>query len=1285
MERAARPGGEGRVRGERVRAADEIVGRCRERLDRGESVDPETVIREHPALARLLRPRLDALLLLLDAGEAPAPAARPSHGGTMLGPYRLVAELGAGGMGTVYDARVERSAAGLETGTRVAVKVIHPELFPRRGYAERFRREADLGRRVKQENVVRTLDAGEAVLGGAPARFLVMEFVEGRTLAALAEEHGRVPEALCRHIGLEVAKALAAIHSAGAVHRDVKPDNILITREHAVKLMDFGVARLRDELARVSRAGTFVGSVRYGAPEQFSAPDAIDGRADLHALGLLLYELATGEHPFDAAEFGAVVRSVLETVPRRAGAVNPQVSPFFEELVAQLLEKDPARRVQSAEEAASILAEGETSAWWAQRAASLRRETRRPLRRVRVERETGLYGRDGELARLRSLYEQASAGDGQVVLIEGEAGIGKSRLVDEFVEALWSAREDADFLCGSWPPGGAATASGAFTSAYREHVGDDEDAIREVLPQTPLLVPAFAALLRGDVAPGDAEKLTKDSLQTVFVHATRSLAARRTTIVFIDDLHFAPEEGRALFASLALAVPGHRILLLGGARPTLDAKWAASLGGLPHLTRLPLARLGAKDLVALLVDALRSPHLAEDLAGRIATKSDGNPFFVFEILRTLRDGMFLTKTADGTWITTTQIREIDVPPSVVEVIQARIADLSREDRELLDVAACVGFEFDAALVGDVLSVAPIPLLQRLGAIEKRHRLVRSVGRRFAFDHHQVQEVFYAGVSGPLREEYHAAIGAAMETRSGAASNEPKDLQGALCVELAEHFLRGAKGERAMRYLGAALEHLERNYLHDAGVRLADRALSVSGLLASELRFEVLLRKAGHLDVLGRRDAERSALDEMLALADAEGDPARRARAREFVGWHFTRVSRYAEAQSFLGEALEIARGAEERRIEAAATGSLANVCFYIGRYGQAQVLYQRKLALAREIGDRRGEAAATGGLGVAFYALGRFAEAQAQDERHLALARELGDRLGEANATGNLGIVLDELGRCVEAQAQYERWLALAREIGDRQGEANATGNLGIVLRSLGRFAEALAQDERYIALAREIGDRQGEATALGNLGVLCLDLGDWGRAGRCLDESLALCREIGARDPEGAAVSGLASAADEEGHDATALRLAEESLALCREIGHGGGIVESLLQVGDLRRRSRDLHGARRALEEAIALSRMQGRLAVVALGLGMRACMPDGDANSAIQAYANAGSSADTVHVRHLLWLSTHDPAHLAEAKRHLDHLVAHAPPEYRESMVANVRLHREIAEAAREHLGA
>ncbi len=1202
--------------------------------------------------------------------------------GDRLGPYRIDRELGSGGMGKVYAAVVEERAPGIATGTRVALKVVHAHLLETPGFFKRFLREAEIGKAVVHENVVRTFDCDAVVLGGVQHHFLVMEYVEGQTLRSLLAELERVPEELCRHIGREVAKGLAAIHAAGVVHRDVKPENVLITKDHVVKLMDLGVARLHDEALRLSRSGAFVGSVHYAAPECFvRGGQDVDGRADLHALGLVLYELASGTNPYFADDLPQILSRILHEAPRRLGDVNPQLSPLFEEIVHCLLEKKAEARFADATSLLRVLEEGESSAWWKARARAIRAVTHRPLRRIRIPRETAVYGREVEIARLRALYGKARAGEGQVVLVEGEAGIGKSRLVDELVGRLQRDGEDFHFLFGDYPPNGAATASGAFSSAYREQFG--EDGCAGYLPQSPILVPAFDALLRGESAPSGVEPLTKDSLQTCFVQATRTLAAERTTVILVDDLHFAPEEGRALFASLALAVPGLRVLLVGTMRPGIAESWWAGLERFSHTTRLAPQRLAAKDLVVLMEDAFRSKALAESLGLQIILRSDGNPFFAFEIIRGLREGQLITQNDDGTWVSTRAIDVIQIPSSVRELVDAQVANLEEDDRDLLDVACCAGFEFDPILVGGALGVPRIPLLKRFAQIERAHRLVRAAGRSYVFDHHQVQEALYASLHVQLREEYHGALAVALETQHGAAAKDPASLDGSVCVDLCEHFLKGARGVRAARYLAAAQTHLEKGYLNAQAIALAERALAMPGLLAGLARASALLRLCGvkgPLDRLGRRARQEEAAREAEGLAEAAGDEVLRGQAAHALGGVLWRTSRFAEAEAALRRSLEIARTRGDRQAEARATHSLGSSFYLQDRHAEAREHLEAALALHRALSDRLGEANAIANLGNVFASQGEFAAARDRFERALALYRELGDRQGQATATGSLGAVLWYQGRLAAAREHLEPAIALHRELGDRQGEADSTMNLGNLLLTEGRLPQARDGYEKSLGLFGEIGDRQGVAAATGNLGSVLSAAGRLAEARTYQERTLALSREAGARFAEGFALQALGTLADEAGDTAAAARLLEESLVLRREIGHGDGVADSLIELADLRRRSGDADGARTALAEAIALSRAQGRAPQVALGQAMLACLPGGDAGAAAEALADAGESGGDARTRWLLWMVTGDRTHLAEAKRLLDDALAKVPPDARGAMRDNLRLHRDIVAAAK-----
>ena len=1173
---------------------------------------------------------------------------RPS---AQLGPCRLGTVLGSGGMGTVHAAVLMRDAVGLPAGARVAVKVLHPHLFGTEVFLERFEREARVGLAVKHPNVVRTLGCAKVMVDDEPRCFIIMEHVEGQTLRELLTELERVPEDLCLHVAREICAGLEAIHGVGAVHRDLKPENVLITPDHQVKIMDLGVARLVDEVVRLSQSGAFVGSVHYAAPEQIEAGGRIvDGRVDLHALGLLLYELSSGVHPFLAADVAEILRRVLHERPRRLGELNPQLSPFFEEVVDTLMSKDRRQRFASARELGDVLAGGERAQWWRNRAREIRAATHRPLRRIRIPRETAVYGRDAQLDILRAQFARAAAGDGQVVLIEGEAGIGKSRLVDELVRRLHTDGEDLDFLFGGYPPGGAATVQGAFSTAFREHFGSAGSAA--YLPQTPLLVDAFDAVLRGEPAPPGSIALTNDSLSTCFVHATRNLAAERPIVILIDDLQFAPGEARALFTALALAAPGHRVLLIGTMRPGVPQEWRSHVTTLPHAAHVSLGRLGPKDLAELLRDAFRSEQLATDLGHRIALKSDGNPFFVFEIVRGLREGRFITQSLDGSWSSTGAIQEIRIPSSVLDLVNARVAELSEEQRDLLDVATCCGFEFDPGLVARAAGLPRVVCLKRLAQIERKHRLVRSAGRRFLFDHHQVQEALYGVLPVMLREEYHGALAVALEQELSALEHEPEELDGERCVELCEHFLEGARADAARRYLAPALDHLERGHLNEQVVELAERALAAPGMVEGEERVALLLRLAGPnspLDMMGRRVRQRSVCEEAIELARQAPDAGLQAKARMALGVCLTRRSQNAEAEVVFRRALELAESGGDAETLASVRGNLGVALFMQGKLDEAREQFEREIDLSRGIGYAQGEASATGNLGIVLAALGREKEAQRYRVATLELHRRLGDRRGEAIATGNLGTTPYSQGRLREAHEIYLRHLALCREVGYRQGQVVGMCNLGNVLFAQGRSAEGLKSYEHMLTLSREIGYPYGEAVALHSIGTSRIGMGD--------------------------AEGGVAQ-----------LRACRE---LCDRLGHVNVLPASCgIAIGAQLATAGDFAEARAELEFALAFA-VNNHLPDQEMEARCRlALLPGGDAGQALDALATEGdalSANAACRVYRLLWHVTGDTAHLAEARRRLDAILAHVDAEARDTMIAKVADYRDIiAESRRIHAG-
>ncbi len=1164
--------------------------------------------------------------------------ADPAPGDELNG-YRLIERLGEGGMGVVLRAQ---SPAGNE----VAVKILHAHLGLSGRNRERFVREARLGGEVRHPGVVRVLDVGVAATGSRDVPFLVMELVVGQSLRALLDDLGVCSEDLCRHVARELADALAAVHAAGAVHRDVKPDNVLITRDHRVKLTDLGVAHVAGATDALSRTGAFIGSLHYASPEQFDgASRALDGRADLHALGILLYELATGENPFAGGDLATVMRRVLDVEPARLGERNPQVSTFFEEIVHALLEKDRDARFATAALLRDVLDDGEDSAWWAERRADLRAREQGRTRRVRVPRETALYGRSDELRMLDDALVAARDGRGRVILVEGEAGIGKSRLLDEFVARTEKLDVPPGFLCGGYAPSTAAGAAGAVLVALREHFGAPgvEDALAELLPDSPQLVAGLAALVRGDAPRAGEAPLSSDAAESAVVRVVQALAARRPLLLVIDDLHFAPVEGRALFRSLALGVQDHRVLLVGTSRPGLPERFVAGLTALPHVRRFTLGRLGARDLGRLLVDAFRSERLADELGWKLAQKSDGNPFFVFEFVRGLQEGGQLRRGPDGTWSTTGVIDDLHVPSSVLDLIEARLSEVSDDEQEILDVAACCGFEFEPALVAEALGAARIPVLRALGRLERRHALVRASGPRFVFDHHPVQETLYERLSPALRAAYHAVLGSAQERRALAEGMTPDHVRGAAAAQIAGHLLRGGAVVRALAYVHAALDHVEARS-RDEAASLCQLALDASDSPKAAERLAILRRHIGNLEHLGRREEHEAALVEALDLARGEEDRDAILDVQARRGWLYATSGRPEEAEALLTAALQEARDEGRGQLVCKILGHLGAAAAESAHFDVARAHFDESLRMARERGDVQLEANALGGLGSAAWSLGDFATARVCDEHALELAREIGDRRREAVAVGNLGSMHTALGEYARSLELQRRRLQISREIGYRRGEAIASGNLGLAMAILGRPDEAIAFHERQIALCREIGHPRGEAAALVSLAAV--------HVGR---QEFAIAEEVCRRGTEAARASGagnLVSAGEQMlGDILSALGRLDESrdhLRIARELADTSGV----------------------AIESVIAVL--------------LAARLPDGDAEcdveSARSAYLEHRERLPfrvRMHAEHLMFRLTDDRVHLDEAWTRLQHLRDNAPPEYRESMMQMQPMHRAIAE--------
>lgn len=272
------------------------------------------------------------------------------RGDVLGGKYCLVEKIGEGGMGTVWLARNE------ELGNEVAVKILHKTLVTDPQALARFRNEARAAARINHPGICTVMDMGEH--DGAP--FLVMERLQGESLADAIARQGTLEPRRAAQILCEVLDTLAAAHAEGILHRDLKPENVFLARkgEHTtVKILDFGVAKFIGddaERVRLTRTGALVGTPAYMSPEQARGLE-VDERSDVWAAGVLLYEMLSGKLPYEAPNFNAMLVAIATTPPRRIETVVPSIDPVLADIVSRALATDPRERYPSAKQMADDL------------------------------------------------------------------------------------------------------------------------------------------------------------------------------------------------------------------------------------------------------------------------------------------------------------------------------------------------------------------------------------------------------------------------------------------------------------------------------------------------------------------------------------------------------------------------------------------------------------------------------------------------------------------------------------------------------------------------------------------------------------------------------------------------------------------------------------------------------------------------------------------------------------------------------------------------------------------
>jgi len=899
----------------------------------------------------------------------------------------------------------------------VAFSLIKTEGLDASGLA-RVRREAQaMGRLGSHPHIVTVFDIGDE----DRQPYIIQEFMEGGSVQDIVDQapDQRLPIDQSLQIACEVCQALQHAHDRGIIHRDVKPGNIWLTADGHARLGDFGLAMAID-LSRLTQAGMMVGTVAYMPPEQ-ALGGKVDTRSDLYGVGATLYEMVCGRPPFSGHDPVAIISQHLNTPPVAPSFHNPSLPPALNALILKLLAKNPQDRPSSADEVLAAL-------------QSLREQVEQGEVVVAAEAPAvpsigrvawGTFvGRAREMEQLKERLADAFSGLGSVAMVVGEAGIGKTRLLQEF--ATYARLRGAQVLWGAAYEGEARLPYGPFAEALRDYVSRTSvETLRQAVTEGSSVLAPLAPELKTKLPdlPEPPPVAAEAEAYRLFQEVTEFLKNASTSaplLLVLEDLQWADKGSCSLLQHLARRLAGSRMLVALSCREAELEPSHPLREALPHLRResgfweLPLKGLRESE-VRELVTVLVEQEVPRALVLALHQETEGNPFFVQETLKHLIETEVLYQE-EGRWTSKAPISDIGLPESVREVMERRLAGLSEECRRLLQVGAVLGRRFSLSLaqrVADLDEEVVLRAVEEALAVQVVREQRQERRTYYQFTSTLLRENLHGRLSAPRRERLHLRAAHALEE---AYPDRLEDY----AAELAYHYREageGASAETAYRWTVKAAQQALAAYAPAEAVPLYCSALELAHAvgLSHGQKAALLSELAEAQQRAGDFEARNQSYEEAAREFEAARDVARAARAYSMLAAYLGWQGQWERGLGFAEKGLELVDPADQTE-QAVLIAVHAMQSLRLHRFDTAF----REAAEAESLAEHVTEPRA---LGLLFTALAHLYWFACFPQK----AREAGDRAAAAlEATGEV------------AQACYPRLWSLVSAT--MQGRVSAAG-----------------------------------------------------------------------------------------------------------------------------------------------------------------------------------------------------------------------------------------------------
>ncbi|HTU40647.1 MAG TPA: protein kinase [Candidatus Aquilonibacter sp.] len=951
-------------------------------------------------------------------GQAPKDGEK-NLAGSVVSHYRVIEKLGGGGMGVVYKAE------DTDLGRLVALKFLPDDVAHDSQTLARFQREAKAASALNHPNIVTIYELGH----WNDTHYIAMELISGETLRAMISS-GPLPFRKGIAIATQIAEALANAHQAGLVHRDLKPENLMVADDGTAKILDFGLAKLRDHLPDSERStqvdaltdpGTIMGTVGYMSPEQANGGD-MDFRSDQFSFGAVLYEMVNGCPAFQGKSKAEIMAAILRDKPDGLPSAKLQVpAPFFW-VLERCLAKDPDQRYASTRDLARDLATVRDLRVDPSILPTVSRPSNMPVQR------TAFIGREQEMSDLRQLLRHE---DARLVTLTGPGGIGKTRL------ALQVACEISDSFAGGvcFVSLSAVKGSEAMSTAIAQQIGLREvpgqpsrdslkEYVRALVQPLLLLLDNFEHLISAgsDIAEllnlNVNLKVLVTSQALLHVYGEHEFAVPPLAVPDIRAISaglnaLSSYPAIALFVERAKAVK-HDFRVTKENAPAIAAI-CARLDGLPLAIELAASRIKMLSPATMLTRLESSLNLltggARDLPLRQQTLR-GTVNWSHSLLNAAEQSLFrrLSVFVGGCTL------------EAVEAVCNTKGDLG------LDVLDGMASMVDKSLAQQIEQPRSEPRFLMLSTI-REYALECLVG---------------CGEESPIRRAHAAYYIVLAEECGGDLATHPEvlerfDLEQHNFREALEFLIKTGDGDWAMR-LGAALFHFwETREQFAAGRALLEQVLRLPGAAEHRLRARVLFYAA--------------------IFASTQGD--------------------FVSAQKLQEESLKACRDLMDSRGVAVALNALGVTARDRGDLGTACSLFEQCVAAWRDLGSAIDSARALSNLANVVRLQGNRARAHALYDECLSIFHSAGDTTGVAWTLNYLGDLVGESVDSVAARSYYDRSLSAFRQLGDGWGTASVLCDLGRLNAAEDNYQDAERLYRESIRIFQDLGHRRGIARVL--------------------------------------------------------------------------------------------------------------------------------------------------------------------------------------------------------------